>query len=264
MARLNITRSYPQQPASYILVHKPTDMFYIGSTRNLAKRIRDHRHYLETNTHHCRKLLEVFTSWDDIEVRFNPFDDVEDARDEEQLLLDNHANRGLCCNVATNARNLWSDKGMPADVRAKISRGLTGKKFSAERIERMRETSRGRTNSPECRAKISAALTGRSRPPEVIERIRLSNLGMGLGRKLSEQHKNNAKQARIDSGTWAQPHTEESKRKIAEANHKAVIVEGVEYESLSACASVHGVTITTVTNRINSKSQRFADWFWKN
>lgn len=95
--------NYPKQPGSYILTHVPTGMFYVGSSGNIAERMKNHRKELVKGRHHAVALQAVFTSWLDIHVNFVVAQTREEALEQEQIALNlvhGHAN---CCNTSKSA-----------------------------------------------------------------------------------------------------------------------------------------------------------------
>ena len=149
---------FGEGPGIYMIKSPVSDECYVGSSIHVNKRLRQHFMALRRGDHHSYKLQAAYAQYgDDLQsyvirtvractlVR-NPslLADLED----EWLDTTN-----CCYNVSTNAESPASD---PA-TRRKISKALTGRKFSAARrrahTERMRD--------PEVNARRSAALKGR-------------------------------------------------------------------------------------------------------
>lgn len=49
-------------PGVYILHHKPTSKFYIGASRNIAKRLGTHKALQRSGTHGSTQLQKIYTS----------------------------------------------------------------------------------------------------------------------------------------------------------------------------------------------------------
>jgi plasmid stability protein len=141
---------------------------------------------------------------------------------------------------------------------AKISESNKGKQtdkvISPENLEKLRQAnlghtrSYGRTHSDETKEKLRILSTGRTH--SVSEEAREVMRQAKLGKPLSEEHRQKlsvAGMGRVDS-----PETR-AKKSLANADRaKPVVIEGVEYGSRNAAAKALGVTLTTITNRINS------------
>jgi len=144
-------------PAYYILTHKPTGMYYIGSTSNLIKRLSRHKSALNSRSHECAKLQEIYTCWEDIEIVSHEVGSIEEARRMEQDLLNTHFRKSKCCNTSSSAEPFGD---MTAEDRSNLHRGHKynlGKAHSDETKAKIGAASLGRTKSPEVRQKIAAA-----------------------------------------------------------------------------------------------------------
>jgi group I intron endonuclease len=253
--RENITLKYPDTPAFYKLTLK-SGHYYVGSTKRLSKRLRDHRHYLETGTHHNEKFLSHFTEWSEVTVEFNEYQFLELARAHEQAHLDEYYLVPELCNVATNVDSLWGGQhGMPQEVRDKIAAGHRGKTHGQAFRDKCRERMLGSVMSDEHKLKISETLKGREVSVEHRANLSRALKGKGIGRKASPSAIENMRKAQ-----QGKTMPEEAKRKIAEANYKRVSVYDVEYESLQACAVVYDVSHSTVTNRAKSDKPKWHGW----
>lgn len=261
-SRVDITNSYPSTPCSYILRNIITGHFYIGSTNGLAKRLRDHRHYLETTTHHNSKFNDAFQEWDLILVAYNKHDTVEEARTSEQALLDKHYLDPLCCNLATGVSNLWGGlHGLPEDIRLRMSASQKGKKLTPEHIMKIANSKRGKVMSEDQKIKISNSLKGKIVSDETRRRLSIAGKGKLVGRKRTVESIEKGKKTLAERGGIK--HTEESRNKIAKAFMKPVIIDGVEYPSLNDAAREYGLDRRTAGYRVKSKSSKFSGWCYK-
>lgn len=64
----HIKDKFPEKPATYIIQDPVSGKAYIGSTKNLNKRMYVHRTELNTNTHNNQELQEAFSNNKDLEV----------------------------------------------------------------------------------------------------------------------------------------------------------------------------------------------------
>jgi len=90
------------QAGAYVITHTPTMIFYIGSTRNVSKRITMHIHQLNTVKHANARLQQLYRTPDDLEVDVLPCVDIASALAMEQQLLDRYIGTYFCCNVSTD------------------------------------------------------------------------------------------------------------------------------------------------------------------
>lgn len=133
-------------PGFYILTHKPTGVFYVGSTSILNKRMRVHKSRLNTGKHKNKRLMDVYTTWDDFKIDLTITDTIEEAKVWEKELLDKYIGTELCC-------NLHDDPDVPFS-------GVRGRPRSEQARRNMAEASKLRRHSEEVKRKISEANKG--------------------------------------------------------------------------------------------------------
>lgn len=85
-------------PGYYILEHKTTGHYYIGSAKDLAARLASHKHDLNHGVHCNKRLQDICADWDDLEVSAIPMHSREAARRMEQTLLEVNFGKPLCVN----------------------------------------------------------------------------------------------------------------------------------------------------------------------
>lgn len=118
----------PDKPGQYTLTHIKSEFFYVGSTRNLRKRLYQHKSDLIRGVHTNQKLQKVFRSWDDFEIEFVITTTVDAARDLEQTLLDTCIQHLLCCNVASDARGIFKAGELPEEHLTRLTEANRGRK----------------------------------------------------------------------------------------------------------------------------------------
>ena len=243
--------NYPTSPAVYMLIHRTSGHFYIGSSSNLANRLRQHHRNLRIGEHKNERLLECYTTWDDFEVRFEPCRDADEALDKEEDLIDKFRNQVLCCNIGTGTRAVW-ENGMPQSVKDKISAFHKGRDYGDDfRAMRSRlMTGIARTDTE--KRKLSEALSGRTRPPEVVLKISEGRKGWQPTDETRE---------RMSLAKKGKPGQPNQLAAMKAAVSKPVMVEGVRYPSVSDAARAFGISSSTAKQRIDSKSDRFKDWY---
>lgn len=145
-------------PAAYKLTHRPSGYFYVGSSVCHRKRTNEHKTHLNRGKHTNRKLQDIFTSWDDMEVEVFRAVDIEDARRLEQTLIDKYIDDPLCCNIGRSSTNpllgVITREMVIANGR-KASQRRIGTKLSAETRARMSASHTGLTRGDDDRMKIS-------------------------------------------------------------------------------------------------------------
>lgn len=101
----------PALPGFYILTHTPTGYYYGGHSRDLKRRITEHKHHYQRGSGGNSKFQEVFTTWEEIDIQIEIFDTVELARKREVAFLKNFLGFRRCCNLSG-----WGDKSMSEDL----------------------------------------------------------------------------------------------------------------------------------------------------
>lgn len=98
--------------ATYIITCSATNDFYIGSTKDIYKRIQRHRNLLNSNRHYTKKLQDSFNKSNKIlfDIIIIYVNDREQAFDLEQLLLDKYINTPGCLNQLPNSRSSLGHK----------------------------------------------------------------------------------------------------------------------------------------------------------
>lgn len=259
--RSSLSSIYPSTIAVYILV-LTSGHYYIGSTNNLAKRLRDHRSYLERGEHQNFRLQRWYETWQSIKIAYTTHDTVDEAREEEQRLIDRHYNDSFCCNLATDSRSLWGNgRGRPAEISERISASSRGRVFTDEFREACRQRMLGSKPSDLTRQRTSNAMKGRTLTEEHRTNLSTALKGKALGRRHTEIQK----QRRAE--TWEKlggfKHKESSRKLIADANKKPVIIDGVRYASIIDAAEALGINRATIGYRVRSDSCKFAGYFYE-
>lgn len=136
-------KRFNKEPAAYVVTHRPTGQFYVGSTSDADRRIGAHLRNLNRGKHPNKNLQSTFTSVDDYDIQVTPALSVDAARDLEQALLDERLADPLCCNSAPGARTPWKG-GLPEEHKQAVRDANTGLRRSPETIQRMSEAHTGK------------------------------------------------------------------------------------------------------------------------
>lgn len=210
----------------YVIRNTKNCKVYLGQTKNLHKRFREHWSALQSNRHRNRHLQHAWNKYGGLAFEFVILEycPVESLNKREQYWLDSYADKGGCYNFAL-------------DVVAPM-RGL---KFSAAHRKKISDANRGKVVSDETRQKMSIALRGKRASDET--RQKLSDMRRGekhpnFGKHLSEETRYKISEAirkqppaseetrrKLSEAGRGRLHTEETRRKIGDAHRGKVISE---------------------------------------
>lgn len=213
-----------KQPGCYILYHFSTNKFYVGSTANIPARVSNHTANLKRGSHKNKPLQDAYLEDPSHMFFIQPTGSLELAQQLEQNTVEHFKDSGCLFNVAIN------------DVL------LTRKdvKLTAEHIETLRLSNVGRVVGDETR-----------------ERMRQSHLG----------HRNSdesiTKQANSLKQFYESSEGKETKRLAILKISKPVVIDGVEYASLSEAARALDTTGPVIRFRIESNNPKFRDYVFK-
>jgi group I intron endonuclease len=185
-------------PGIYAIHHLGSGRFYIGSAhKSIAKRWREHKHYLRRKRHHSTLLQRAWDKYGENEFEFLVLETVSHHEIEqdpriiitlEQIYLDltlcYESGRGF--NICKEA---YSRYGMKAseETRAKLSAIMKGRKHSLETRQRMSLSRVGRKVSVKTREKLRILNLGKT-----ITSEQRRNISQKLtGRKLTKEHRQN-------------------------------------------------------------------------
>lgn len=218
--RMRELEHYPKTPGAYILTHEPTGRFYIGSSGDLRSRLLDHRRLLIRGVHGNKNLLDCFTEWGDIDIKYELFDFRSEAYRREDELLGYFHGQPLCCNVGRDPHGAFIG-GMPEETKHKL-----------------RLANLGRRHSDEFKQKCSIRLTGHRLSEETRRRISEAN----LGKSFSDEIRLNMREAKtLTAG-------------------KSIIIKGIRYRSYAEAVRALGIHESTIRQRVANKSSLFDDW----
>lgn len=113
----------------YLFIHTRTGRIYVGSSKCLKLRFRDHRSALRKGKHHNKFLQEAYD--DDIRfiIKIYITENVEDAKNLEQKYLDENMKSGNLFNVASDARSPNKNRQHSESTILKMREAKLGKTF---------------------------------------------------------------------------------------------------------------------------------------
>jgi len=222
-----IPPSGTKEAGVYIYRHLETGKIYIGSTVDAYGRFIQHTSALARGDHINREFQKAYDKSPYFEVSFSKLhpektnmDPLLMVRHYEQTLIDAYAGDPRLMNVAKDVFACGSAISPTQETREKISIAMKGRHVSEE-------TKRRRSQS----------LMGHVVSDETKEKIRQSK----LGRVQTEEHRAKSKMA-------------------AMTNARSVIVDGVEYPSVTDAGRAFGIKPNSAIKRIASKNPEFSGW----
>lgn len=133
--------------AAYMMIHVHSGKIYVGSTKDIQQRKKDHEKFLALGTHENSNVQEAYN----VDPHFEYFTVLTHTREEaytyEQQMLDDYKDTDLLLNKALDARDAFKHvkRGIPPErlelfIRLTKERNAAkkGKPIPAETLERMR------------------------------------------------------------------------------------------------------------------------------
>lgn len=111
--------------ACYIVTHLPSGKFYVGSTKDAIRRQQDHKARLKRGIHYNSDFQACYNDTPTFESffwKFFIFDELLDARQCEQKLLDENVGNPLLLNHTSSVRSPISGL-MNEEIRARATAG---------------------------------------------------------------------------------------------------------------------------------------------
>lgn len=203
----------------YSITIEANNSIYIGQSVDIMNRWSSHRSCLRQGHHQNSRVQRVFDKYGEASLSFAVVENCakpttpEHLTDREEWWITHFKALGK---IILNQRIVVSSNfgfKHTLESRQKLSRALTGRKLSADRVEAMRQRQLGTKHSPETRAKMSASQKARPHPsPEQCAAISKRQ----KGRKMSES--SCRKMSEIRTGVKRGPHSDNHKAKIGNAN----------------------------------------------
>lgn len=194
----NYQKEFESVSGVYCILSLCNSKIYIGSSKNIYKRIRDHFYLLKNYKHYNTYLNMSFLKYGKSNFCFSVIEEcgIDKLIDREQFYIDDFkcTDKNIGYNIAVSANNTIVSE----ETRRKISESLIGKpgrrlgfKVSESTKEKLRVIFTGKVCSEETKIKISESLKGVNvwakgtikgpRSAEIKAKISLKNRGSGNG-----------------------------------------------------------------------------------
>lgn len=249
---------------SYILVHKPTGNFYVGSSSNVDRRISIHLNQLRKGIHHNFNFQRLWNANPTVTEFVFPTTDREEAYTLEQIIINNNLDNDKLLNIGISVKggdNLTRNPNKDLIV-SKITDKIRERNSSYSPLERKliygkygeKNGMWGKTHTPEVKKLLSDNM--KKRTPR-------------SGFKLSEAQKSKLSEcAKLRVGPknpfYGKKHTEETKKKLRERffdnprvskQNRKVKIGSKVYISVSEAARQLGVSPALIIYRLRNTAK---------
>lgn len=215
------------RPAAYALLHPSSGKAYVGSTRDLYKRLNQHRTRLLAGQHKNKGLQEAFDKDPRFDLRYVPAKDKIAALTIEQELLDKLHPTGNLFNIGLDATNHQRGRPVSDDVK-RILKKKTEEQFS----------------TCEARKKHSEISKEKWKDQNYRENRSVRTLTDDLKRTLSEAGKSAWSNPESREKILHHRQSEEFRDLIRKMKSKPVVIDGITFPSAVAAGKAHGKSDT--------------------
>lgn len=279
----------------YMLHNYETGGYYLGSSCDLNRRLKDHTRELKAGKHKNYKLQAAYDNNPNFQAIPVPLNDKQISVNVEDALIKENWGDPNLLNIAKDVQRFRLGSEVSQETKDKQSRAqkqlyasgyvnpMQGQKHSQEikdflrkkaieqyqdPIQRKLASDRGveRMSDPEHRKKISSAVKRTMNTPEVKAELTAAAIVRWQDPVQRTQLVNSAiaraatPEGKLNSSNggkaaWNNP-------EFREKMTRKVIIDGVVYSSLTEAALAFNVSIATVKNRAESNSEQFKNWHY--
>jgi len=247
----------PLSSGIYQIINLQNGKFYIGSTRKLRTRLREHFSDLRTGRHHSAPLQRAWNKYGEAAFSVKVLEHVEDLSQlivREQAAFDSLSPEYNACKTAGSSLG----RPCPDSVKSTLSRLLKGRVFSEETRRRISEGVRAHLAPSEKRQAISQRQTGRRMSEETRQKMSEAAQGRSGAKWTEERREKTSASLKLAK---SRP---ESKARLAERNRKLARFSDDQIRSIRSAyadgvkqgilAEQYGVTVGPINAIINRRS----------
>lgn len=265
----------------YKIVNEENGKYYIGSSKDMRRRWREHKRLLNKGTHINSYLQNAWNKYGEASFSFAIIKkcDPGSVIEMEQKLLDDifedDTSNAKSYNISHSACGgiVWKGE-YPEEARKKLSKKMKNRVVTEETRKKMSEAFTGRVVSPEARRNISLAAQGRVISEETKAKISKAFTGLRSGDKHPLYGKSGEQ-----SATFGRKHTDEEKKRMSEAcmgryegdkHPKARKVVQVSmdgkvvnvFTTIKEAAAMIGRTTTSIHYQLQGNTKHCAGFKW--
>jgi len=162
----------------YCIEHIASGQLYIGQSKDIHTRLRDHKSYLKTGRHRNYFLQKIYTIEGIEGLRFYLVERCEESQltQKEQSYIDSlHSKYPTGLNIL-DAFEPFKGRSPSLETRQKLSKAATGRKHTKETKERISAVQKGKKRSPEEAERLRTLTLGRKRSEEECKRMSESRM----------------------------------------------------------------------------------------
>ena len=201
----------------YKIVNINNNKYYLGSSKHIERRFKEHINLLNKNKHHCKHLQNAWNLYGKEDFKFIVIEnlsnlEIDKIRIIEQFYLDSVADWNEIYNTSKSVDKISLNLSPTKETREKISMTLKGRKQSEQTREKISIALKGTLFSKERKERISKAKLGHKTSEQTKEKIRLGN----KNKSISDHARQVAKDIRLGI-----PLSKDTKEKISKANKKS-------------------------------------------
>lgn len=257
---------------AYVLTDVRTGKFYVGSSGDVHKRFAKHFSTLRTNKHHCLPLQFLWNNNGRLLQTVFQTETREEAYVLEQNLLDGHTDSDKLLNICLQAKGGDTLTRHPkrVEIVEKIKAAITKRMMYLTPMEK--KLLFGLPGSKN-------GMWGKTHTSEVKRILSLTHLGNthSLGHKHTDEFRkqmseNAKKRIGEKNSFYGKSHSDTTKQRLSEwaknrdylpSNTRSVIINEVEYLSLSEAARQLQVTPALIVYRMKNKSGKYGSYYYK-
>lgn len=258
----------------YKITDPETGVFYIGSTSDLERRLKQHKRDLKRRQHHSVRFQahhgkSVAVNWE-VDMVFLVNDREDSYKLEDQFLKENQDNP-LMLNTSLSGKGVLLRKGSPEHQKWLKNRIESQRKMYEAMPPEERKSKWGRSGS-------ANGMFGKTHSDAVKEASRQRATGNSWCKGLVKSPEQRAFLSRLASQRtgeknpfFGKRHSEATKQHLSAVkkanprlpgNVRKISINGVVYESLMAAKRATGVSQALLIHRIKSPSIKYTGYFY--